>query len=257
MNVPGRYIFAALALVLMPGMAYAEGCCNRTPTHHTPAPPSHGCGNRCAPPTIVVPPPYVPPPNIVVVNAGARASAHAGATAIAVANANTGDTFIQSNIVVSAGADASALSQTSPLTVTSQSFETQTRMVERQALIQAICMDERGNPHPASQTFGERDIADDYAGEIFRCMAGTHMRVTQDGRSHDCANGEALWYENGRAVCRTQIARRPCNERSLLRRYGPGEKVARIRDAETVQAARETQFNGAMSMDGGVGQGVW
>jgi hypothetical protein len=128
---------------------------------------------------------------------------------------------------------------------------------ERDLLIQAICLDATGNPHPASQTFGGRDVAEDFRGEIYRCMAGTHMRYTVDGRSYDCAPGEALWYEDGAVECRPQIARRPCNERSLLRRYGPGDKLVRIRDSEMREARSETTFNAAMTMDGGVGQGVW
>jgi hypothetical protein len=128
---------------------------------------------------------------------------------------------------------------------------------ERELLIQAICIDASNNPHPASQTFGGRDVGDDYRGEIYRCMSGTRMRYTADGQSYDCEQGQALWYENGRVECRTQQARRPCNERSLLRRHGPGDKVVRIRDTETRTTQSETTFNAAMTMDGGVGQGVW
>ena len=58
--------------------------------------------------------------------------------------------------------------------------------------------------------------------------------------------------------CRPQIARRPCNERSLLRRFGPGDKLVRVRETEVAgRRASETTFNGAMTMDGGVGQSVY
>jgi hypothetical protein len=184
----------------------------------------------------VVPPPNVPPPNIVVVNAGARAHAQASATAIAIANVRTGDTIIRQNMVMESGASAQV--QAGAFAVMEASARSETVARERDLLIQAICYDAQGNPHPASQTFGGRDVREDYRGEIFRCMSGTRMRYTV---------GE----------CRTQQARRPCNERSLLRRHGPGDKMVRIRDTETRTTQSETTFNASMTMDGGVGQGVW
>ena len=88
-------------------------------------------------------------------------------------------------------------------------------------------------------------------------MSGTRMRYTAGDRSYDCEQGQALWYEGARVECRTQQPRRPCNERSLLRRFGPGEKTVHIRDTETRTTQTETTFNAAMTMDGGVGQSVW
>jgi len=265
MTVPVRYILAALAFgvaalgfFLLPSDASAQHCtsgCNRPPVcqHNcSPPPPPTNC---CQPPTVVVPPPHVPPPNIVVVNSGARAQAQASAVAIAVANVRTGDTIVRQNMVVES--NAAAMSNAGAFAITEASASTETVARERDLLIQAICIDASGNPHPASQTFGGRDVAETFAGEIFRCMAGTRMRYTVDGRSYDCAVGQALWYEGGRVECRTQIARRPCNERSLLRRHGPGDKMVRIRDTETRAVRNETTFNGAMTMDGGVGQGVY
>lgn len=266
MTVPTRYILAAIAfgvaalgLFLLPTDAAAcgnNGCPTRPPCHSgcnpPPPPPPPPC---CERPTVVVPPPNVPPPNVVIVNAGARAHAQGNATAIAIANVRTGDTIIRQNMVMEAGAQASVNSSAFAVTEASAAVETVAR--ERDLLIQAICVDAQGNPHPASQTFGGRDVREGYRGEIFRCMAGTRMRYTLGGQSYDCEAGQALWYENGRVECRTQQARRPCNERSLLRRHGPGDKLVRIRDAETREVRAETTFNGAMTMDGGVGQGVW
>lgn len=274
MTVSARYILAALAFAVaalgflllpveadartqrdMPQCAGSGGCGG-----HQPPPCHHGCNpppppNCCDRPPVVVPPPHVPPPNIVVVNAGARASAHASAIAIAVANVEQGDTIIRSNMVMQGSSAASVNS--AALSVTDGSGAQGDAEGERELLVQAICLDASGNPHPASQTFGESDVADDFRGEIYRCMAGTRMRYTMQGRSYDCAQGEALWYENGRVECRTQIVRRPCNERSLLRRFGPGDKFVAVRGAEQSAARTETTFNGAMTMDGGVGQGVW
>jgi len=268
MTVPTRYILAAVAfgvaalgLFLLPTDAAAcgnGGCPVRPPCHSgcnptpPPPPPPTPC---CERPVVVVPPPNVPPPNIVVVNSGARASAQANATAIAIANVRTGDTIIRQNMVMESGAAAQVNSGAFAIVEASAQTEAVTR--ERDLLIQAICLDAQGNPHPASQTFGGRDVAQDFRGEIFRCMSGTRMRYTVGGQSYDCEAGQALWYEGQRVECRTQIVRRPCNERSLLRRHGPGDKMVRIRDTETRTTQTETTFNAAMTMDGGVGQGVW
>ncbi len=265
MTVPARYILAAIAFgvaalgfLMLPTDAAACGRngCQPPPGCHNgcnpPPPPPPPC---CTPPTVIVPPPNVPPPNIVVVNAGARAQAQASATAIAIANVRTGDTIIRQNMVMEAGASANV--QSSAFAVSEASAQAETVARERDLLIQAICLDAQGNPHPASQVFGGRDVAHGYRGEIYRCMSGTRMRYTVGGSSYDCEAGKALWYENGVVECRTQIARRPCNERSLLRRFGPGDKLVRIRDTETRMTRTETTFNGAMTMDGGVGQGVW
>jgi hypothetical protein len=202
-----------------------------------------------------VPPPHVPPPNIVVVNAGARASAQASAIAIAVANVEQGDTIIRQNMIMEGNVAAAA--HASAFAVTEASTSTESYSRERQLLIQAICIDATNNPHPASQTFGGQGVLQSFRGELYRCMAGTRMRYTIDSRSYDCAQGEALWYENGRLECRPQIQRRPCNERSLLRRFGVGDKIVHIRESATRETRTETTFNGNMTMDGGVGQGVY
>jgi hypothetical protein len=269
MRVPARYIlaaiafgFAALGFVLLPVEAKADcmGNCAHAPPScdHgcSPPPPPPPPSNCCRPPVVVVPPPHVPPPNIVIMNPGARASAQSSAIAIAIANVQAGDTIIRQSTIVEGGGGAAAATS-AMLAVTEASVSIETAMRERDLVVQAICLDAAGNPHPASQTFAGRGVAADFSGEIFRCMAGTRMRATMDGRSFDCAPGEALWYENGQIACRQQIARRPCNERSLLRRFGPGEKLVRIRDTHTREARSETNFSAAMTMDGGVGQGIW
>ncbi len=270
MRVPARYILAAIAFgvaalgfVLLPVEAKADciGNCAHAPPacNHgcNPPPPPPPPSNCCRPPVVVVPPPHVPPPNIVIMNPGARASAQSSAIAIAVANVHAGDTIIRQNTMVEGGGAGASAAASAMLAVTEASVTTETAMRERDLLVQAICLDATGNPHPASQTFAGRGVAADFSGEIFRCMAGTRMRATVDGRSVDCATGEALRYENSQIVCRQQIARRPCNERSLLRRFGPGEKLVRIHDTQTREARSETNFSAAMTMDGGVGQGIW
>ncbi len=265
MTVPTRYILAliafaiaALGFMMLPADARSLStqpqCMRCSPPPPPPPPPHTPQCHQCQQAHIIVPPPHVPPPNIVVVNAGARAQAQAGAIAIAVAT-SSGDTIVRNNSVVSGGTQASVTS--AAFSVVEGSMEMQSSVRERMALIQSICLDATNNPHPASQTFAGRDVRETYSGEIFRCMSGTHMRVTIEGRTFDCTAGQALWFENSQVTCKTQIARRPCNERSLLRRFGPGDKMVHLRDAESRQVRRETTYNGAMTMDGGVGASVW
>ncbi len=52
------------------------------------------------------------------------------------------------------------------------------RTVTRTLVLQASCIDDTGVPHPASQVSAERAIANEYMGEVYRCIAGTHMQVT-------------------------------------------------------------------------------
>ena len=265
MNVSIRHIAASLFLmILAPSAAFADCLgCNRTPPSGchanscNPTPPPQQPCVTCRTPQIVVPRPYVPVPNIVIAGASANASAsaQASATSIAIATAQTGDVIVRSNVIGDLGVDVGVMAQAAAFG--DASFTAESAQRERDVLISAICLDAQGNPHPASQTFGDRNVAEDYKGEIYRCVAGTHMRVTMDSRTFDCEAGEALWYEDGQATCRAQIAKRPCNERSLLRRYGPGEKVVRVRETATYERSTTgaTLFGSqtGAAMQGGVG----
>ena len=70
--------------------------------------------------------------------------------------------------------------------------------------------------------------------------------------------------------CRTQTPERNCNERSLLRKYGPGVKLVKVSTKKTIcePATRQTMTkvvkevkvarpiaSGNLVLDGGVGQG--
>jgi hypothetical protein len=61
----------------------------------------------------------------------------------------------------------------------------ESRSITRTLIIQASCIDDTGVPHPASQVFAERDVANSYSGELYRCIAGTHMQVVMA----DCLDG--------------------------------------------------------------------
>jgi hypothetical protein len=150
--------------------------------------------------------------------------------------------------------------------------------------IQAVCIDDKGSPHPASRPDSNQRISGSFRGEVFRCMSGTHMQVTMgrlDGtkasfdraETFSCRKGEALVHRPGGDLsCAPQIPQRNCNERSLLRRNGPGIKLVETRGQtrqcipqtrttyQTVerQVQRTRQLPGStLVLDGGVGNGVY
>jgi hypothetical protein len=148
--------------------------------------------------------------------------------------------------------------------------------------VQAVCIDDRNTPHPASRVDGEMSVDARQSGEIYRCMAGTHMQVTVgemvEGKANfdkadtfSCAKGEALWHGPGGVIqCRRQTPERDCNERSLLRKYGPGVKLVQVATKKTIcepttrqtitKVVKEVKVArpvaaGNLVLDGGVGQG--
>ena len=147
------------------------------------------------------------------------------------------------------------------------------RMMKR-VVIQAVCIDDRQVPHPASQVKPDREIADGYEGEIYRCLAGTWLQATiadyesdvnfDHGTTLTCKKHEALWFgDGGQLVCRPEKPERDCNERSLLRRYGAGIKILTMYREEEYTEYREEQvqaatvITGAITLDGGVGGRVF
>lgn len=150
--------------------------------------------------------------------------------------------------------------------------------------VQAVCLDDTGTPHPASRVSAEKTVGADYEGEIYRCMDGTAMQVTvgqikagkadfSAARTFACRKGEALVHApGGKLSCKSEIPRRDCNERSLLRRHGPGTKLVQmtgparacVPEERTVMKKVERQVErvrpnrpaGPITFDGGVGQGL-
>jgi hypothetical protein len=151
-------------------------------------------------------------------------------------------------------------------------FTAYRRMMKR-VVIQAVCIDDRQVPHPASQVKPDREIADGYEGEIYRCLAGTWLQATiadyegeikfDHGTTLTCNKHEALWFGGeGRLECRPEKPERDCNERSLLRRYGAGVKILTMyREEEYTEYREEVQsatvVTGAITLDGGVGGRVF
>ena len=150
-----------------------------------------------------------------------------------------------------------------------EAFEAERTKI-RIVVIQAVCIDDKEVPHPASQVTPDREVDEHYEGELYRCIAGAHMQATladyhgqisfEHGEIINCAKGEALYrFGDGKVVCKAQLPARDCNERSLLRRYGAGVKIVKMLSVERYVAYREevsksatvTSFN--MTIDGGVG----
>ncbi len=266
-------VISFLVLTLL-GANQALACCNAPPPCNCTPPPS--C---CSPPT----PPTTPTPpcchqvNIpgVNVNVGATVVVNANARAFAGAGAGAGGSvfFGGGGGNWSAGEGSAGLIQglqveggLSPRRTAYQASRTRIRIV----VIQAVCIDDQETPHPASQVTPDREIDEHYEGELYRCIAGTHMqwvmadydgKISFDhGQTITCVKGDALYRSGeGEIACRPQKPARDCNERSLLRRFGAGVKILKIVTVETytayreemVQSASVTTFN--MTIDGGVG----
>ena len=142
------------------------------------------------------------------------------------------------------------------------------RSVAKVVAVQAVCLDDKAIPHPASQVIPDRDLLPSYEGEVFRCIAGTRMQYSLAdyagsadfgrGQTIPCLKGEALYHSaTGQLACRPQRPARDCNERSLLRRYGAGIKVIRAGAQQCVAYRTETaqsSASSAMLLDGGVGR---
>jgi hypothetical protein len=240
-----------------------------------------GCG--CSPP----PPP--PPPNCgchhgghhdhhhgghhedfhlnVDVSAKVQAEAQANAQVQASGGGGGGFTVDEGPTTVIGGLNVDTGEQTQVRKVAFQA----TRKITERVVIQAICIDDRQMPHPASQVHAEREVEEGYEGEIYRCVAGTRMQATfakyegeisfNGARTIDCHKNEALYHgAGGEVVCREQKQERDCNERSLLRRYGAGVKILTMNRVETytdykeetVTSSEKSQTSGVV-LDGGVG----
>ena len=299
MTVSTRNTFLAaaggLALIALGGVAYAGGggggkspCCGKGPKGHG----------------VVVPGVHVAGPNVmvsgpkVVVNQGSVISKSQTFVSTSVVGSQQG-------VIVSGGGGYYSVPGVAPTTIgalnvegnvetyletiteevatTEEYCEETVAMSRAMRAVQAVCIDDKGAPHPASQVIGEKKISGTYGGEVFRCMAGTHMQVTlgsvenghssfAHGETFSCRKGEALVHKaGGHLACAPQKPQRSCNERSLLRRHGPGIKLIEstvkaktcIPRTRTVmrpvqrQVERVRQVKGQpMVFDGGVGQGV-
>ena len=98
-----------------------------------------------------------------------------------------------------------------------EAYEAERTQIEK-VVIQAFCFDDKDVPHPASQVQPDRDISEGYEGEVYRCIAGSHMQVTiapwreqisfAGGQTLTCQKGEALWHSPARAAGGWSASRR-------------------------------------------------
>jgi hypothetical protein len=304
MSVSIRYIVAVAALtVLGGGTAQASGCCGggntggvtNVPVVTTPA--GGGCCGAITGHPVGVPGVFVPAPNISVIAGGPQiggVNVGVGGPVIGGTTVSVGGPTFNSSVSVLGGGGGGGNvyiggggggfmgpAPVSPglienLGIGGQEAVTErvmeARSVTETVAIRAVCIDDRGMPHPASRTDGDEQVGAGFDGEMFRCMAGTRMEVTigrmvngqavfDGGTALSCAKGQALSYRGGQVACTAQIARSECNERSLLRRFGPGIKYATVTRTEQFAAERVVQqastFRSSMFIDGGVGQGVY
>ncbi|MEY3234012.1 hypothetical protein [Aquidulcibacter sp.] len=302
MSVSVRYIAAATLLAaFMASSAEAGGCngCGTSGNGTTNIPdvqgPSGDCCGSAAGQIVGVPNVYVPGPNVNVSVGGSYfggtnvlvgGNTYVGGSTTVVGGGGGGGVYIGGGggggfsvpmpattglidgLQVSGGQTATVMEQ----------FQ-DSRTITETIAIRAVCMDDRGMPHPASRTNGDSKVGAEFDGEVFRCMAGTRMEVTlgksingeanfDGGRSISCQKGQALVYRGDKGAvgaatvqCIAQKAEADCNERSLLRRFGPGIKYATITRTETFtntrQSAKTATYSASMFVDGGVGQGVF
>lgn len=298
----GAGIATAMGTVGLTAIGQSCGTCV-APPRSPPTPPSTSCCQT--PRSLVV---NVPGVNVATANVSVGATSTAVASASASGTASAGAYSSGSS---SAGAGAYFLGGgggyysnpgVAQSTISNLSVDGgyDTRLVEEQVIgsenycidklveelktrpLQAVCIDDKNTPHPASRVDGDVQVDNRYSGEVYRCVAGTHMQVTKGemvngvasfdtGETFSCAKGEALWHKpGGELECRTQIPERNCNERSLLRKFGPGVKLVRVSEKKTLcePATRQTMTKvvkevkvarpvaaGNLVLDGGVGQG--
>ncbi|MFC4724835.1 hypothetical protein AB6B38_02045 [Glycocaulis abyssi] len=288
MGVSTRYAKAFGAVIAATfASAAAAAAAHAGPTPVSPPPPSHHCcqhghGPQVRAPSIRIGGPSVhiggPRINIggiylnnqvnVNVNAQASAMAFAGAQASSNTIVYGGGGFISRGAAPAATAIA-GLALADEYEMEEESYS---RMVEGWRVVRAVCIDDRGTPHPASRPERDERVREGFEGEIFRCMAGTTLQATlghrlesgddsfEDGQVIQCQRGDALRYGRGGEVfCAPAEAMRDCNERSLLRLYGPGVRLVYVRFEERYTAMRErrsarrtaTSLN--LMLDGGVG----
>ena len=265
---------AGLAFVMLSaiaGSALAGPCgCTPPPCCAPPSPPPPPNNNCCQPPGHSV---NIPGVNVfvgaaVVVNANVSAQVSA-----------QGSGSVGGSLFVGGGGGGGGFVSASPMSLlqglnvegeqTRRSAYEATRTRIKKVIIEAVCVDDKDVPHPASQVTPDRDIEDSYDGELYRCIAGSHMQYTvadysgqiafDHGQTIACLKDQALYHSpGGKVECVAQKPARDCNERSLLRRFGAGVKILTMITIEKYTAYREETTQSAsssssMTLDGGVG----
>ena len=209
--------FAALALGSVAGAAGAQCNTGCTPP---PPPPPPCCQPPPAPPTPPVNCCQTPPSgghfnsNVNVnVNVNANANANANANSSAIRARGAASVYVGGGGGAYFNVDQPYPTVIQGLNIEGRANQIVQRAVERsrwassRVVIQALCIDDRDIPHPASQVQPGREIAAGYQGELYRCIAGTRLQYTlaefaeqvsfDHGQTMSCQKGESLWYSEG------------------------------------------------------------
>ncbi len=299
-----------LAIATLAGMTLANGQSGHVVNVPgvTIGSPTHPTGSTCCAGgkvhSITPPGVSVPGPNLVLTPGGAKVGSQfvvggdfeleAG---IVVQGADTRTTFLSNGSYIPMAdpiepsvIDLNVQGSTQENQIIQEQVEVQEEVCEPTLVstfatfpVQAVCLDDTGTPHPASRVDDSELIAGNYSGEVFRCMAGTSMQVTigelvngevsfANAHGFSCAKGDALVHKaGGELTCAPQTPQRDCNERSLLRRYGPGLKLIETTiQKEVCKPAVRTRLQTVerevvvdkplpaltIMLDGGVGQTV-
>lgn len=177
MRVSKRHMIWALTaavLAFSAQIAQASGnntgccstCCGHTPTHTVKIP------------NVTVMPPHLSISNPKIHMGGAMASATASAsayssvdTSVSVAGGGGGGAYM---------ADGAAIGMINGLTVQGAEICTaaSTRTTAQVHPVQAVCLDDKGKAHPASRWTKDEIVEPKFAGEVYRCMAGTYLVAT-------------------------------------------------------------------------------
>jgi hypothetical protein len=268
-------LLLAFGVLMLGGAAYAQ-CCT------TPTPPNP-C--NCTPPTppCCTQPPPTPPTACCDNNSRTNVHVNVSTVNVAVATSRAGAASAAGAAVYYGGGGGGGGGYAAPMAtgmIQGLAVDSGRRMKRvayeasrtkmTRVVIQAVCIDDRTIPHPASQVSPDRNIDDAFEGEMYRCIAGTWLQATiadyhervdfSGGRTLTCQKNDALWHgRGGKVECRRQAPARDCNERSLLRRFGAGIKVLTMIVTERYTAYREEEEKSeafvatSMSLDGGVG----
>jgi hypothetical protein len=138
--------------------------------------------------------------------------------------------------------------------------------------IHAVCISAEGREFPASHMLAETWVDASYEGEVARCIAGSHLKVTigdvvqsdqglagtySSGVILQCGEHEAVrHFKDGMLKCAPAMAVPDCTERTNLRKWGTGDMFFTYRSkvcAETARANSRDVDLDANSMGGGVG----
>jgi hypothetical protein len=210
--------------------------------------------------------------NKVVVINKINVEAMAFAQALAAANADAG---ARANVVIYSGGNSymtvkANAESIGAVHVSGGHCEMQEGTVVK--AIHAVCISAEGREFPASHMTADTWVNSAYEGEVARCIAGSHLKITigdvvqsdqgmagtyQTGVILECGENEAVrHFKGGMLKCAPAVEVPDCTERTNLRKYGTGDMFFTFRKqicAETARAgARDLELDG-MSLNGGVG----